>query len=337
MTVRKSDFQPAWWLPGPHLQTIVPSRLRRFRPPPRIRQRMELPDGDFIDLDWCGLEHRSGPLVIILHGLTGSSDSQYAWGLQAALLQRGWSSVVLNFRGCSGEVNRLPRAYHSGETGDLDCLVRWITTQHDFRSRPLAAVGYSLGGNVLLKWLGEQGQQVPVQCAVAVSVPYDLQACQRKLDDGAGRIYRDHLLGNLLVAARSKREHYRRIAAEEHLQSLLGLGALEDIRTLWEFDDRITAPLHAFDGAADYYQRASSRHYLRAIDAPTLLIHAVDDPLVEAGSIPQAQDLARGTVLELSQQGGHVGFVSGAVPGRPQYWLEQRIPGFLAETLSSRA
>ncbi len=296
---------------------------------------MELPDGDFIDLDWTGLEHEGRPLVIILHGLTGSSESQYAWGLQAALLRRCWTSVVLNFRGCSGEINRLPRAYHSGETGDLDSLVRWLRSQPRFQARPIAAVGYSLGGNVLLKWLGEQGADAPLCTAVAVSVPYDLQACQRKLDSPAARIYRDHLLGNLLQAATLKREHYRRTAATEFLQHHLGLGPLDGISTLWEFDDRITAPLHAFDGAADYYARCSSRPFLHAIRVPVLLIHAVDDPLVDADAIPTASELADGTVLELSQRGGHVGFVSGNLPGSPCYWLEERIPDHLGAAFRS--
>ncbi len=330
MNIRRSSFTPAWWLPGAHLQTIVPSRLRPFRPPPRIRQRLLLPDRDFVDLDWVGQEFAHAPLVLILHGLTGSADSQYTWGLQQALLDRRWTSVVLNFRGCSGEPNRLPRAYHSGETQDLHEVVRHLQTQPAYADRPLATVGYSLGGNVLLKWLGEQGESAPVRAAVAVSVPYDLASCQRKLDRGFARIYRNHLLGNLRDAALDKRRHFHVSGSTEHLESLERLGDVESIQTLWEFDERITAPLHGFSGAEDYYRRSSSRPWLHHIRAPTLLLHAEDDPMVDASSIPSADELAPGTVLELSQHGGHVGFVAGSTPLRPEYWLEKRIPEYLA-------
>lgn len=337
MSVRRSSFQPAWWLPGPHLQTIVPSRMRRFRPPPRIRQRMELPDGDFIDLDWAGTEFSGRPLVIVLHGLTGSSESQYAWGLQRALLARRIASVVLNFRGCSGEPNRLPRAYHSGETEDLRELVRWLQDHPEHGTRPLAAVGYSLGGNVLLKWLGEEGTGAPLRTAVAVSVPYDLAACQRKLDHGVGRIYGRHLLRNLQQAALEKRRHFHNAGARDQLHALLRLGEIGEYRSLWEFDDRVTAPLHGFRDAADYYAQSSSGSYLSTIRTPTLLIHALDDPFVDARAIPGADDLGPATELELSAQGGHVGFVSGSLPLVPHYWLEQRIPDHLQLQLDGPA
>lgn len=320
--IRKAAFKPAWWLPGPHAQTLWAALCRRPPRPPVRRERLELPDGDFLDLDWAGPVGR--PLVMILHGLEGSSDSAYARGLLWAVMAHGWCGVVLHFRGCSGEPNRRAASYNAGHTADLDHVIR------DWRRRepatPLACVGYSLGGNVLLKWLGEQGEAAPVQAAVAVSVPFLLSGAAERLQQGFSRLYQAYLLHHLRASYRAKAS----LAAQLPL-SLAEMGCLRDF---YRFDDRVTAPLHGYRGVHDYYQHASCRPYLRAIRVPTLLIQALDDPFLLPTVVPAADELAAGTVLELSRYGGHVGFVSGRLPGQAVYWLEQRIPGFLQHHLA---
>ncbi len=329
--IRRSSFRPAWWLPGPHLQTIWSSIFRRRLPLERRRERFELADGDFVDLDWVDVDDPQSPLVLILHGLTGSSDSNYAWGLQHALRGRGWRSVVMNFRGCSGEPNRLPRAYHSGETGDVDEVCAALMDRED--RGPVAAVGYSLGGNVLLKWLGERGASSRLAAAVAVSVPYLLDQCQKRMDRGFSRVYRNRLIEQLQSGVRDKITHFEKQARHDHAEALRALGNVSSYRNFRDFDEFVTARLHGFLGADDYYQRSSSIHFLRDIRVPTLLLHAVNDPFTSRMAIPGPGDLSPSVTLELSGSGGHVGFVAGRNPLRPTYWLEQRIPDFLATHL----
>lgn len=333
--IQKSAFKPAWWLPGPHAQTIWSSIFRRKSTLQRRRERFTLRDGDFVDLDWVDPAGGSQVTVMILHGLTGSSDSNYAWGLQAALRDRGWRSVVLNFRGCSGEPNRLPRAYHSGETGDVGEVFSFIhdrSPEHTF-----ATVGYSLGGNVLLKWLGESGKDSRVTAAVAVSVPYLLDRCQKRLSEGFSRVYQRRLLRQLQNSVEDKKEAFRHHRQQTHLQALQALGNIARYQNLYDFDEFVTAPLHGFQGANDYYRRCSSLDFLTRIQVPTLLLHALNDPFIAENSVPGPQHLGEHVTLELSQGGGHVGFVAGHNPMRPTYWLEQRIPDFLASRLDADA
>lgn len=329
--IHHSDFRPAWWLPGPHAQTIWSSLFRRKEMPERRRERIDLSDGDFVDLDWAECAQESNTTVVILHGLTGSSDSNYAWGLQAALLERNWQSVVLNFRGCSGEPNRLPRAYHSGETGDVGEVMQHVRTRCP--NHALCAVGYSLGGNVLLKWLGEKGGQAGVAAAVAISVPYLLDQCQQRLNRGFSRVYQRRLVGQLKASVAAKKQAFHREQKQHHLTALQELGNVSEYRTFLEFDEHVTAPLHGFRGAAEYYRLSSSRPFLQQIRVPTLLLHAVDDPFVAHSAIPEPEHLSDHVTLELSRAGGHVGFVSGSNPMRPEYWLEKRIPEFLGQQL----
>lgn len=310
--ITTSRFKPAWWLPGAHLQTLYPSLCRRRCRPALRRERLELPDGDFIDLDWH--TNARGPVVLVLHGLEGSLESHYTGCIIEALGARGYRAVLMYFRGCSGEPNRLRRSYHSGDTGDLHYVIEHIRQRYA-QNRP-AVIGYSLGGNVLLKWLGEQGEKAPVTTAVAVSVPFDLDAAAMKLDRGLSRIYQHHLIGKLR----------RSVIARSRLQPapfpLEKLGTLTTFRT---FDDAITAPLHGFRDAEDYYRRSSSRQYLCRIAVPVLILHARDDPFLPASAIPHERELAARVTLELSHRGGHVGFVSGNIPLRAHYWLETRI------------
>lgn len=327
---RMSDFKPAWWLPGPHLQTLWAPLLRR---PPRLarsRERLWLDDGDFLDLDWHGPHQAETPLVAIFHGLTGSSDSHYVLGLQARLAEEGWASVAVNWRGCSGEPNRLPRAYHSGASEDVAAVVA-----HLLACRPLAplfAVGYSLGGNVLLKYLGESGGDCPLKGAVAVSVPFRLDQCAERIDQGFSRVYQRHFMRGLVDYVQSKRERFRAEGLNEQLAVLERLGPLDGMRTFWDFDGRITAPLHGYLDAADYYRRSSSRYFLSCIAVPTLLIQSLDDPFVDPRSIPEPDELAAGSELELHGRGGHVGFIGGS-PWAPDFYLERRIPAWLVERL----
>ncbi len=315
--IRTAEFRPAWWLPGPHLQTLWGSLFRRRVPLLLRRERLELPDGDFIDLDWTTGD--SGPIVIILHGLEGSSESHYIRGLLAALEARGWRGVVMHFRGCGGEPNRLDRHYNAGETEDLAHVIDVLNRREP--ATPLACVGYSMGANALLKWLGETGERSRVRAAVAVSVPFMLEAAAKRMKGGMSRLYQAYLVGKLRRSYQRK-FHNRpsRPASLEHV---------EGVRDFYAFDDAVTAPLHGYAGARDYYDRASCRQFLGAIRAPTLIIHAVDDPFFFPWIIPGPEELGAAVTLELSHRGGHVGFIGGATPWRPEYWLERRIPNFL--------
>ncbi len=313
-------FQPAWWCRSPHAQTLWARLARRLPDVMLWRERLELPDGDFIDLDWT--EKDSGPIVIILHGLEGSSESPYARGLLRALEQRGWRGVVMHFRGCSGEPNRLPRSYHSGDIGDLAFFVD--TLQRRAPHTPLAVVGFSLGGNVLLKWLGKTGVTLPIRAAVAVSVPYVLSDAAARLQRGFSRLYQWQLLRSLRRTVAEKR---RRMDLPLKIRSLSALKSFRD------FDEYVTAPLHGFDSANHYYTVSSSRQYLRGITTPTLLLHASDDPFMTRSAIPRPDEVSETVTLEVSSHGGHVGFVAGAWPWRPRYWLEERIPTYLAQYL----
>ncbi len=323
-----APFRAACWLPGPHLQTLWNPFLRRAPRLARRRERLWLADGDFLDLDWYGPHAPAAPLVLVLHGLTGSSASLYVLGLQQRLAERGWSSVAANWRGCSGEPNLSPRAYHSGASDDLAEIVEHLLASRP--QAPLHAVGYSLGGNVLLKYLGERGADCPLRAAVAVSVPFRLDQCADRIGLGFSRVYQAHFMKAMVAYVKDKQRLFRERGLEQHLATLGALGTLEGMRTFWDFDGRITAPLHGFSDASDYYRRASSRYYLGGIQVPTLLIQAADDPFVFRHSIPEACELSPSTTLELHDHGGHVGFVEGT-PLRPRYYLERRIPQWLAE------
>ena len=315
--ITRSAFRPAWWLPGPHLQTLYPSLFRPRKPPPLTRERIELDDGDFVDLDWT--RQTDGMVVLILHGLEGSIDSHYTAGVLSALARDGYTAGLMYFRGRSGEPNRLPRSYHSGETGDLDFVMQRIYQQHP--EKKIALIGYSLGGNVLLKWLGEQGSTAPPATAITISVPFDLNCAALTLERGFSRIYQRHLLKKLRVSAATKaRQHMMPFPVER----------LEELRTFRQFDHAITAPLHGFSGVDDYYERSSCKQFLKHINIPTLMLQARDDPFLPETALPEEADLGSTVTLETSRRGGHVGYVSGGNPLHPIYWLEQRILQHLA-------
>jgi len=284
-----------------------------------VEERVELADGDFLDIAWGARDGREN--VLVLHGLEGSIDSHYAGTLLQALDRHGFNPVFMHFRGCSGEPNRLPRSYHSGETGDLETIVRLFERRS---GRPLGAViGFSLGGNVLLKWLGEQSDPGRVKTAIAVSVPFRLGDCAERLERGLSRHYQNYLLRSL---RRSYRRRFSRIPSPLRVD-------VERLRSFRSFDDAVTAPLHGFSGVDDYYRRSSSRQYLPQIRTPTLILHAADDPFMWPRTLPREEELSAAVTLELSPHGGHVGFVAGRWPWRPNYWLEGRIIEHLRQTI----
>lgn len=322
----KTPFKAAWWLRNSHLQTIYPAFFRHApNPPDYRRERLTTPDHDFIDVDYCGTGDQ--PLIMLIHGLTGSSQSDYIKGLQSVLLKQGFRSAALNFRGCSGQSNNRARSYHSGETEDIHFLYQTLRQREP--ETPLGVVGFSLGGNVVLKWLGEQGDQLDLFAAVAVSVPLLLDICATKLDNGFAKCYRGNLLKELKVYMHVKLRHLENIGPSQEAEKIKELGDLSAIDSFWQYDDRVVAKLHGFNDVHDYYRRSSSRQYLKSISVPTLLIQAVDDPFMTEEVLPELNEISPCVYLELTQHGGHVGFISGLIPFRPEYWLEQRIPEFL--------
>ena len=310
-------YSSPWWLPGGHLQTIYAS----LRPRPRVhlqRERWEAPDGDFIDVDFAG-DAAAARRLVLFHGLEGSSNSHYARAIAAHFGQRGWRVAIVHFRGCSGEPNRKPRAYHSGDTDEVD----WILN----KLRPegiLHAVGVSLGGNALLKWLGERGDQAKavVHRAAAVSAPIDLAAAGRALDRGLNRlIYTSHFLSTLKPKSLAKLEMF---------PDLYDAATVRNARTFREFDNAVTAPLHGFRDVDHYWDAAASGPYLERIRVPTLLLNARNDPfLPEHALVAAAQKAAPCVLLEFPRTGGHAGFLAGPFPGRP--WLPQRLMEFLQQ------
>lgn len=308
-------FAPPFWLRNPHLQTLWPKLFRTLPTLHLRRERLELADGDFIDIAWT--TGSTGPIVLLLHGLEGTLRSHYALPVMAAFLRAGLQPVFMHLRGCSGEPNRLARAYHSGASDDLAEVLNQLAA--DPEGPVLAVIGFSLGGNILLKYLGETPTPL-VTTAIAVSVPFVLRDAMLRLNRGVSRIYRDYLLRRLKLAYRAKFSN----------RPTPVLVDIDQIRDLESFDDGITAPLNGFSSAFDYYQRCSCRQFLPRIQNPTLIIHALDDPFVFPDTVPKAHELGPGVVLEVTRGGGHVGFLSGALPWRPRYWLEERILRHLA-------
>jgi predicted alpha/beta-fold hydrolase len=287
------------------------------------RERFETPDGDFVDVDWLP-GRADAPLLLVLHGLEGTARSHYIGGLFEQAAARGWRAGVLYFRSCSGEMNRLPRFYHSGDTGDLDHVLRAVTAREP--GARVGVVGISIGGNVLLKWLGEQGDAAPeaLAGAAAISVPFDLAACARRMDQGLQKV--------LYTASfmRSFREKTR-AKARAH-PGFVDVQAALRARTFAAYDRAVTAPLHGFADEVDYWRRASSGPYLARIRRPTLLISALDDPFIPVSSLPDPRQLPPAVRAEFVPIGGHVGFVEGP-PWRAGSWAERRAVEFLASAL----
>lgn len=312
-------YRPSRWLPGGHLQTLYAALLCP-RPSVRLqRTRWDTPDGDFVDLDWLDAPG-TGPLIVLFHGLEGCSRSHYAQALLFEAERWGWRGVVAHFRGCSGELNRRPRAYHSGDTEHVDWVLHRLKNQEP--GAPLFALGVSLGGNALLKWLGERGPSARsvVRAAAAASVPFDLAAAGRRLAKGFNRVYTRHFLRSL------KRKSLEKL---ERFPGLYPADRVRRARTFEAFDDVVTAPLHGFRDADDYWARASSKPHLARIAVPTLIVHARDDPFLPQWAVPRPAEVSPAVTLEVLATGGHAGFVCGPFPGHLQ-WLPRRMLGFFA-------
>jgi predicted alpha/beta-fold hydrolase len=307
-----------------HAQTIWGPLFRRGGVPLR-RERVATRDGDFVDLDWIAAPAPAGaPLLLLLHGLEGSCQSHYARGVLSLARAEGWRAVMLNFRSCSGEPNRLPRFYHSGDTDDLDEVVRLLVEREPALS--IVSVGVSLGGNVLLKWLGEQGESAPtaVRAAVGISVPFYLEPCARALDRGFQKwVYTANFMRTFKQKVRAK--------ASVH-GAFVDLEAVRRARTFAAYDRVVTAPLHGFADEVDYWRRASCGPYLPKVARPALLLNALDDPFVPAAGLPDPSALPAHVRLELTERGGHVGFVEGP-PWRVTSWAERRAVKFLRGVL----
>ena len=321
MSDRTNAYVAPWWLPGGHAQTVWSALYK----PPRVamrRERWETPDGDFIDLDWSGAPGAER-LLALFHGLEGGSDSHYARAIAACATAQGWRIVVPHFRGCSGAPNRLARAYHSGDSAEIDWVLRRLRASNAGAS--LVAAGVSLGGNALLKWLGERGAEAAgvVRRAAAVSAPLDLAAAGHALGRGINRhLYARMFLSTLKRKALAKIERFPGFADARRVRAA---------RTLHEFDNLVTAPLHGFRDADDYWARASSAPWLAQVRVPTLVLNARNDPFLPAQALERAAR-ARGpdsmVVLEFPASGGHAGFPTGAFPGRHD-WLPRRLLDFL--------
>jgi len=314
--IKTTAFHPAWYLKNRHLQTILPNVIHpRF---PKVeKERLELDDGDFIDLLWS--ETRASQTLLILHGLEGSVHSPYAKRILNYCNQFNIAAVLMHFRGCSGEPNRLLRSYHSGETGDLQQVINHLKLKG---ITDIALLGYSLGGNVTLKYMGESETDAAVCCAIAVSVPFRLDLCATAMDKGFARVYQKSLLDRLVVKIRQKQRLFK--------QDQRQFPDPVKMSNFWQFDEHFTAPLHGFDSAEHYYSSASSRQFLSTINKPALILHAKDDPFMTCDVLPNADELAGSVTLEISNHGGHVGFVSdrGLLP---DLWLQARIHRFLLD------
>lgn len=317
-------FRPAWWLPGPHLPTIWGKKMRRMVV---AHDRMEVvttPDGDHLTLVRMGHPQPGIPHLLILHGLEGTPRAKYAHGLLRGARACGWSGDLLLFRSCDGRSNSAPRLYHSGETSDLDFIARRLVTASP--ASPLLVCGVSLGGNVLLKWMAELGSAAPdlVKRAAVVSVPFDLAEGARHLERGFSRVYTRHFLSTLIPKALDKARQF---------PGLLDTDRIRSAKTFWEFDDAATAPLHGFSGASDYYHRSSSIFLLRQVEVPTLVLASRDDPFVPPqvlSAMRRLTDEVDSFAVEITDRGGHVGWIEGA-PFLERYYMEKRVIEYLGE------
>lgn len=321
------QFRPAWWLPDPHTMTMWGKFFRKAGLPDLRLTRLATPDGDELTVAVAGARE-PGPALLLVHGLEGGVNSHYAGGILTVAVQHGWQARMLVFRTCDGRMNLARRTYHSGETSDLDLVVRHMVAEAP--GQPIGLVGVSLGGNVLLKWLGENGDLLPPQvvAAMAISTPYDLARSSRAIDRGFARLYQWNFLRSLKAKARLKLEQHGDVCSR---------AALDAVRTMWEFDDVFTAPLHQFADANDYYSRCSSIRFLAGIRRPTLLLSAHDDPFYPPGLLRDVEAASASNThleLEFHQHGGHVGFVSGT-PWKPEYYVESRVGMFLAGHLGT--
>ena len=309
-----SPFMSPWWLPEQHSQTLLPGFFARRKPIATTTEKLELPDGDFVELAWT--TRQQGPLIALFHGLEGGVNSGYIQGILTTVAQLGGQAVLMHFRGCGKEPNRLARWYHSGDSPDIAFLVEVITQR--FPGRPLGAFGVSLGGNALLKYLGEQGDRTPLQAAMAVSIPFELGTTAKRLTYGFSRVYQWYLSRLVKKKIRQK---------QKTLQLDIDPALLKTAKTFYDIDN-MAAQLHGFANAEAYYALASAKQFLRYIERPTWILHSKNDPFLSPEAIPKVTDLAEQVTLELADSGGHAGFIYGKTPFQPRYWIDERFRRF---------
>lgn len=324
MSDRREIYSSPWWLSGRHLQTIWGKLFRHRRALSLRRELLPTADGDEIELHTIA-GATGAPHLLLLHGLEGSLRSHYANGILSAAADAGWNAHLLLFRSCGEGVNRTRRFYHSGDTGDVRCVIEKLV--RDYPHADFFLAGVSLGGNVLLKYLGENPDAVPssVRGAAAISVPYDLARSAERINRGFSRIYQRFFLKTLKAKFVEKRKRFPDLPGEEEILAL---------RTMFEFDDRVTAPLHGFHGAADYYKRSSAIGFLSGIRVPTLLLSSYDDPFLPADVLRDVAEKAAhnpGLHIEFHRSGGHVGFIDGSWPWLANYYVDQRILKFFSQ------
>lgn len=320
--IADNGFRSPWWLRSGHAQTMWAGALRRGPDVSLEREALPLQDGDHLQLFWGA--PAQGPAVIVLHGLGGSAESPYVRGLLRELQTRGFQAVVMQFRGAGEHLNAGPRFFHAGAVEDVEATVSHVRQR--LPGRRTAMVGFSMGGIMTLNWLGAAGGRAGLDAAITISTPLALAECADYLGSGFRRVYDRHLVRGL-------RQLVQRKLAQQALP--VDPTALRRARSLREFDDRITGPLHGFRDAADYYSRCSPTRILGAIQVPTRIIHALDDPFIPASSLPSVRELSPEVRMEVSERGGHVGFVAGSGPARPHYWLDTAIAGRLESMLGS--
>lgn len=321
----KSSFRVPSWAKNRHVQTIWPRFIQKRLPLKYSMERLTLPDDDFVDVAWGPKPAEPSGIIVMFHGLEGSIRSHYANDMMANLSVNGWQVVMMHYRGCSGVPNLKPRGYHSGETGDPSFFLDWLNQK--FPQLPKVAVGFSLGGNMLLKLLGENPAQKWLNAAIAISSPLKLSECAKSINHGFSRVYQKYLLNSIKTTLRKKMSFidYRKLIQ-------LTSDDVDDITSFAQFDEKVTAPLHGFEDANDYYEKCSAYHFLSAIHCPTLVLHSVDDPFMNHLVVPKEEELARNVTLELSERGGHVGFMQGSV-FNPKVWLHERVKRYVSDVL----
>jgi predicted alpha/beta-fold hydrolase len=327
--IGESGFSPPWWSKNIHVQTIFPRFIQKRAKLDYRKEKLVLPDGDFVNLIWAGDVQKSSGLIAMFHGLEGSIRSHYSNDMAANFVKQGYAVVLMNFRGCGGEHNTTPRAYHSGETQDAWFFLNWL--EQKFPEIRKTAMGFSLGANMLLKLLSEQPKQQIIKAAMAVSTPFNLDICANSINQGFSRVYQAYLLKSMInnLLAKMRNIDYGHLLKVTETQ-------IKQFKTFRDFDEYVTAPLHGFVDADDYYQKCSARNFIKSIATPTLVLHAKDDPFMHKSIVPDSDLLSPSVCLEVSDKGGHVGFMQGT-PWRPKIWMQQRANTFFYPFMTDKA
>ena len=313
------SFKPRPWLRNGHVQTFAGALIPRPAESTRL-EKVLLSDSDTLELHWVDSTDPEAPTVLLLHGMEGSLDSPYIQGMLQSIKQIGWRGIVMLLRGCQGRINALPQCYHAGKTDDLEFTLKHIHIRFP-QSKDIFVIGYSLGANQLLKFLGENPQQHLLTAGVAVSIPFCLEGCAQNIHQGFNKVYERRFLKSLKTTVALK--------LERNMEMPVNMQELQAIHSLYDFDNKVTAPLHGFRDAKDYYRQSSCAQFLPDIKTPTLIVHAEDDPFIPKSSIPNSSQISNSVMLSIQRWGGHVGFVNLPPFKEPEHWLEKSIPSYL--------